>query len=203
MRGLSSLRTRQSSDSSWQRRDGWACCWGGDIVSGTGKVIGPAPCWIVLSPREIPEESRGACFIIAESVDGSSTTVKVLCGAWQTQQKNTEQYGTKKCPPTEDGHNPRSGQETLNSVRCAAEGAPSAITHIGCVYADEPSIGSGCDLDMTGIKPAHGKSKTSSGEAGPAKKKPARGGLKTIFLEENSGDRCSMLQCDRSVQFHF
>jgi hypothetical protein len=56
-------------------------------------------------------------------------------------------------PAKEDGHNPRSGQETLNSVRCAAGGdTPSAITHIGCVYADRPSIGRECDSAMTNLK---------------------------------------------------
>ena len=64
----------------------------------------------------------------------------------------TKEYGTKKCPPTEDGHNPRSGQETQNPVRCAASDTPSAITHIGCVYADELSIKTQCERVMIHIK---------------------------------------------------
>jgi hypothetical protein len=53
-------------------------------------------------------------------------------------------------PANEDGHNPRSGQETQNPVRRTAFAARlSAITHIGYVYADEPSIGRECDRDMT------------------------------------------------------
>ena len=71
-----------------------------------------------------------------------------------------------------DGHNPRSGQETQNPVRCAARDTPSAITHIGCVYADGPSIGRECDLTMTQIKPAPLLSEHSRmGLVGQGKKK--------------------------------
>jgi hypothetical protein len=87
---------------------------------------------------------------------------------------DTEQ---KKCPPTEVGHNPRSGQETQDSVRCAAGDTPSAITHIGCVYADEPSIGRECDFAMTHIKGAPICNRTFAGGIGPLQdsdKKKAR-----------------------------
>jgi hypothetical protein len=91
-----------------------------------------------------------------------------------------------------DGHNPRSGQETQNPVRCAARDTPSAITHIGCVYADEPSIGTQCDLTMTQIKPLSLLWEHSRMGWVDQGKKKARwlSGLQTIFLEENSGDRC-------------
>jgi hypothetical protein len=148
--------------------------------------------------------SRGASFIIAEYENGSSTTTKNCAVRGRHDNKDTEQ---KKCPPTEDGHNPRSGQETQNPVRCAARDTPSAITHIGCVYADGPSIRTQCDLTMTQIKRAsiyweH----LRMGWVHRGKKK-ARwlSGLQTIFLEENSGDRCHygaaryarpMMNCD-------
>src|ERR1700761_7881587 len=62
-------------------------------------------------------------------------------------------HAEKKCPPTEDGHNPRLGPRDAESgaaYRFAAR--LSTITHIGCVYADEPSIGGECDPDMTRLK---------------------------------------------------
>ena len=94
-------------------------------------------------------------------------------------------------PACEDGHNPRSGQETQNPVRCAARDTPSAITHIGCVYADGPSIGTQCDLTMTQIKLASLLWEHSRMGLVDQGEKKARwlSGLQTIFLEENSGDR--------------
>jgi hypothetical protein len=60
------------------------------------------------------------------------------------------------------------------------------------MYADESSIGGEYDPDMTCLKQAPGSSRTNSAESGlSAAEKKARSvsGLKTIFLEENSGDR--------------
>jgi hypothetical protein len=159
------------------------------------------PSMLACCPCATCEKSRGARFIIAESEDGSSTTARNCALRGRRDNKDTEQ---KKCPPTDDGHNPRSGQETQNLVRCAASSTPSAITHIGCVYADEPSIGRECDLTMTLIKGARVWSGTFTDGIGPhdSDKKKARwlSGLQTIFLEENSGDRCIMLRCDICVQ---
>jgi hypothetical protein len=104
-------------------------------------------------------------------------------------------FRKKKCPPTEDGHNPRLGPRDAESVRRTAFAARlSAITHIGCVYPDEPSIRSECDPGMTHLKQTGGSLRTNAAETGlPAAtgKKKARcvSGLQTIFLEENSGDR--------------
>jgi hypothetical protein len=59
----------------------------------------------------------GAKFMIAEFEKGSSITemfslpFSVLCNK-ATEQKNARRM--------DDGHNPRSGQETQNSVRCGA-----------------------------------------------------------------------------------
>jgi hypothetical protein len=59
--------------------------------------------------------------------------------------------------------------------------------------ADEESIGSQCDAGMTLLKGAAIGDETYSAVSGLKdldKKKPAgESGLKTIFLEENSGDK--------------
>jgi hypothetical protein len=59
----------------------------------------------------------------------------------------------KKMPAYEGRAQPKIGPRDAESGaahRCAAR--LSAITHIGCVYADESSIGSECDQGMTQLK---------------------------------------------------
>jgi hypothetical protein len=88
--------------------------------------------------------------MIAKSLTGSSIADYFYLLRCILDINHTEQ---KKCPPTEDGHNPRSGPRDAEfgaAHRWAAR--LSAITRIGCVYADEPSIGGECDPDMTRLK---------------------------------------------------
>jgi hypothetical protein len=85
---------------------------------------------------------RDARFIIAKSGIGSSPTGNFSFNVVE-----------KKCPPTEGRAQPKIGPRDAESGaahRCAAR--LSAITHIGYVYADEPSIRREYDLDMTQLK---------------------------------------------------
>jgi hypothetical protein len=83
----------------------------------------------------------------------------------------------KKMPANERRAQPKIGPRDAESGaahRCAAR--LSAITHIGCMYADEASIGGEYDPDMTRLKQTPRSSRTNSAEAGlseTAKKKPA------------------------------
>jgi hypothetical protein len=60
----------------------------------------------------------------------------------------------KKMPANGGRAQPKIGPRDaeIGAVCGAGRGTPSAITHIGCVYADELSIGRECDYDMTGLK---------------------------------------------------
>jgi hypothetical protein len=83
----------------------------------------------------------------------------------------------KKMPANGGRAQPKIGprdSESGAAHRCAAR--LSAITHIGCMYADEASIGGEYDPDMTRLKQTPRSSRTNSAETGlsaAAKKKPA------------------------------
>ena len=61
----------------------------------------------------------------------------------------------KKMPANGGRAQPKIGPRDAESgAVCRVGGTPSAITHIGCVYADEPSIGKEYERTMTHLKGA-------------------------------------------------
>jgi hypothetical protein len=101
----------------------------------------------------------------------------------------------KKMPANAGRAQPKIGPRDAESGAAHRVAARlSAITHIGCVYADEPSIRVEYDPGMTHLKriPVRRERMQLRLVVLPTqdKKKPAaESGLQTIFLEENSGDR--------------
>jgi hypothetical protein len=96
----------------------------------------------------------------------------------------TKEYGTKKMPANGGRAQPKIGPRDAESGaahRCAAR--LSAITHIGYVYADEPSIRRECDADMTHVKQTPVHLRTNAAETGPS---PATGKKKACSSEQAS-----------------
>jgi len=101
----------------------------------------------------------------------------------------------KKMPANEGRAQPKIGPRDAEfgaAHRLAAR--LSAITHIGCVYADELSIGAEYDPSMTLLKRTQVRRERIQlrpvyQRCGIKKKPASESGLQTIFLEENSGDR--------------
>ena len=103
---------------------------------------------------------------------------------------------TKKCPLVEGGHNPRMGPDRVRAVRRVRHTFLHSGISVAC-SADACSIGGHYDAGMTWRKVFRRRicafAEKPGARENAGKKKPARGRLKTIFLEENSGDRSIML----------
>jgi hypothetical protein len=112
-------------------------------------------------------------FMIAESGDGSSTTTNNCAVRSRRDNKNTEQ---KKMPANGGRAQPKIGPRDAEFGAVCREQHTFSITHIGCVYPDEPSIGTECDLTMTLLKGARHRSGTFTDEISQqeAGKKKAR-----------------------------
>jgi hypothetical protein len=101
---------------------------------------------------------------------------------------------TKKCPQVKAGKPKIGPREGKPEWRAAVEGGTPGCDHAYRlhVWQIKESIDSQYDADMTRLKRAAIRGRTLSAGFGLNaldKKKPAdESGLKTIFLEENSGD---------------